>query len=572
MSMPEGFNNTTPHSDLSEELKDELRKVTRWFESAGSNEKDWRAKARIWHDYFHGYQYDEETKKQLKARYQPEIKINLIKSIVNLVSGQEIQGRTDVKFVGFEEGDNLASEILTDIYRQINEETYFSYEQSMAFQDGIIGGRGALWQDWNEDSDEIEREYIDWQEIFWDACSKRVDYRDARHVFHAKWVDLDVAIEMYPDREEELKRVATGGQETADGQYATRNNDETYFDDLMDSPSKWSDPERDRVKLVQCWYYKLNRDTMKSEIYNCVFSDNTFIVDPEPFGRKHRQLPIIPTYFMKDRKGMPYGIVKDLIDTQDIINKSFSKSMHILGTRQILAEKGALPNVAVVQNNINKPDAVIADFEDGSLSNNKVRIEENRGDAQIAFQHFEIGVTAMNRVSGVNPELQGLSSNVRSGTAISMRLRQGNTVLTSVYDALEKTKKKCAEMFISLMAQYMTTKEVMRYKARNGAMTNVEVNGEQEVATAEGIFKVKSNEIKDIFKYDVIITESAKAANANEATINNLVELTKVAPALQQNPAFIAEIIKSTDLPNKDALVSSLMPAPPEGGDATATQ
>ncbi len=569
-----------PSDDMSEEHKDAFKKISRWFRASADNDKTWRMNARTWHDYYHGDQLPEDVIIQMKARSQPPLKFNLIKSIVNLVTGQEIQGRSDIKFVGHEDSDMLASKILTDIYRQANADDYFPYEMTMAFQDGIIGGRGAIWADWEESSLSIEREYLDWQEVFWDAASRRVDYEDARHVFHAKWVDLDVAIEMFPDKEEGLKKIATGQSEEEDH---FGDNDErkgrgrtdtgSYYDELHDDVTKWYDPMRERVRLVESWYYRLDPDTKKNEIWNCVFAEDIFISEPTKFGRKHGKFPIVPTYFMRDRHHRPYGLVKDLIDPQDVINRSFSKSMHILGTRQILAEKGALPNVQKVQEEICKPDAIINDFEDGSLSNNRVRIEENRSDAAMAFQHFEIGVTAMSRVSGVNPEMQGLSSNVRSGTAISMRLRQGNTVLTSVYDSLEKTKKRIAQIYVYLMAQYMKTEEVLRYKSPNGEIQEVTVNGTTEETVGNTLMNVEGNKLSDIFKYDIVITETAASANANEATLNSLVELTKVAPSLQNNPQFLAEIIKATDLPNKEEMAQSFLPPPaPEGQDATATQ
>jgi hypothetical protein len=565
-----------PSDDMSEEHQKAFKKISRWFRASADNDKEFRRRARVWHDYYHGDQLSAEILLQMEARSQPPLKFNLIKSIVNLVTGQEIQGRSDIKFVGHEDSDTLPSQLLTDIYRQANADTYFPYEITMAFQDGVIGGRGAIWADWN-DEDSIEREYLDWQEVFWDAASKRVDYEDARHVFHAKWVDLDVAIEMFPDKEKELQKIATGQSEYED-QYEDHNEPKgrdsgQYYDELNDDPTKWYDPQRERVRLVEAWYYQLNDKTKKNEIYNCVFAEDIFINEPKLFGRKHGKFPIIPTYFMRDRHHKPYGLVKDLVDPQDVINRSFSKSMHILGTRQILAEKGALPNVQKVQEEICKPDAIINDFEDGSLQNNRVRIEENRADAAMAFQHFEIGVNAMSRVSGVNPEMQGLSSNVRSGTAISMRLRQGNTVLTSIYDSLEKTKKRIAEIYVYLMAQYMKTEEVMRYKSPNGEIQETTVNGVTQETVGSAILNVESNKLQDIFKYDIVITETAASANANEATLNSLVELIKVAPSLQNNPQFLAEIIKSTNLPNKEEMAQSFLPpSQPAGQDATATQ
>jgi hypothetical protein len=323
------------------------------------------------------------------------------------------------------------------------------------------------------------------------------------------------------------------------------------------------------VKLVECWYYEYDENG-KKKLMNCIISGNIFINEPARYGRKHELFPFIFTYYNRDRSYTPYGLVKDLVDPQDIINKSFSKSMHILGTRQILAERGALPNAALVAQQINKPDAIINDFEDGALSNGRVIIEDHREKAGMAFQHFEIGVTTMNRISGVNPELQGLHTNARSGTAISMRLRQGNTVLTSLYDCLQKTKKTGAQLFAYLTAQYTTTKKILRYKLPNGDFKNIEVNGKVDEVLEGQLRTIKQNKVKDIFKYDVIVTQTDQAANGTEAEFTQLVELAKSSPILAQNPIFLGELIKSTHLNNKEELARSLS-QPAGTGDATAT-
>lgn len=558
--------------ETTEELENCLKKVTRWFTSTCDYESTWRKLARTWHDYYHGDQLPPELIKEMMARSQPPLKFNLVKSIVNLLSGQEIQGRTDIQFVGTEESDSLPAELLTDVYRQKNNEGYCQYEITEAFQDSVIGGRGVLQHDWDEDSEEIFLEYTPWEEVFVDPCAKRKDYSDARHVFRVKWVDLDVAIDMFPDHEGKIRKI-TKTQDVDEKNFfdqgkepATHTDD--YFDDIFDNPQHFYDPDRDRIKLIEVWW---KTSDSKTGIMNGVFSQDCWIEEPEDFGRKHGDFPFVFTFYARDRKGLPYGLVKDLVDPQDVINRSFSKSMHILGTRQILAEKGALPNVHKVQDEICRPDAIINDFEDGALQNGKVRIEENRGDAQMAFQHFEIGVNAMHRISGVNPELQGLHTNARSGTAISMRMRQGNTVLTSLYDCLEKTKKKLAEKFIYLMSQYMKKETVMRYKLPNGEYANITLNGTTQEVVKDELVRVKINEIKDIFKYDIVITESAKAATASEHTMSQLVELAKAVPQVI-TPQFIAELVKSTHLPNKEDLAKAVLSPPGQpGGDATAT-
>lgn len=554
--------------DTSEEDKATLQRVKRQFESTVLHEKDWRHSAKSWFRYFHGDQLSADVLEQMRARSQPPIKFNLVKTIVNLLTGQEIQGRTDVQFLGVGEEDELTSTLLTEIYRQQNHADDFQYDLTQSFQDGVICGRGVIFEDWCTDEDDIIREHVPWKEVYVDPASKKADFSDARYIFRVKWVDLDVAQAFFPEKEDILNAIVMKSDEGQDASSAPRVQKEDYFDEIDNEGSvRYADSDRSRVKLIETFWKKGAGKNQK--VFTGVFCQDVWLSEPEEYDRKHNSFPFIFTYYERDAEDKPYGLLKDLVDPQDVLNRMLSKSMHILGTKQVLAEKGALKNTQNVQTSIARPDAVINDFEDGALSNGKVIINDNRSDAGLAFQHFEVAISAMHRISGVNPELQGLNTNARSGTAISMRMRQGNTVLTKLYDCLEKTKKNVARLYVYLMAQYISEARIARYKDPLGSLREVTLNGAQEELIAGVIHEFKINKVKDIFKYDIAITEGSKSGNQNEAEFTQLVELFKAVPQAM-TPAALAELIKSTHLPNKEELAKALMP-PSGSQDATAT-
>lgn len=542
-----------------------LAKLQRQFKAACTHEESWRNRAKTWLDYYHGKQLSHDVLTQMRARSQPPIKFNLIRTIISLLTGQEIQGRTDIQFLGFGEEDEVTAELLTEIYRQKNHADDFQYELTQSFQDGVITGRGVVWIDWDEDGKEISRETVSWKEVYVDPASKKADFSDARHIFRVKWVDLDVAKDTYPEFADKFDGLLQNEKADTEGT-GEHIQKEDYFDELDgESNVRYADSQRQRVKLVESYWYE------GKDVYNAVFTEGVFVAEPEKFNRKHKLFPAIFTFYERDTDDMPYGLVADLVDPQDVVNRMLSKSMHILGTKQILAEKGALKNTVKVQTEIARPDAIVNDFEDGALSQGRVIINDNRNDAGLAFQHFEVALSAMHRISGVNPELQGLNTNARSGTAISMRLRQGNTVLTKLYDCLEKTKKKVARQYVYLMAQFMKEETIARYKDPYGSMKEVTLNETVQEVSGDAIYNIKRNDTKEIFKYDIAITESAKVGNQNESEFTQLVELFKAIPHAM-TPAALAEMIKSTHLPNKEDLARALMPQQePSPGDAQAT-
>jgi hypothetical protein len=552
-------------------MSETIKKVSRWYESAVDNEIfEWRQMCRNYFDYYHGEQLEPDVIRQLQERSQPVIVFNLIKAIVGLVAGQEVQRRTDVHFIGVEESDQLSAEILTLIYRQMGEAEYFDNELSESFLEGVIGGRGVMEVFWDDKENAPKREWVPWNEMYLDPASKRKDYADARHMFRVRWVDIDVAIEMFPEKEEYIKSLTNSvGNETSevsedDYNYRRGRRQADYGDDWDENKLTYIDPQRQRIKLVECWWMDDKAENgIKTGVYTGESTQRDWLQEPMDSPYKHGQFPYVIFFGGRNRKRLPYGLVKNLTSPQDVINKMISKSMHILGTKQIIAEEGAISNMQNVQENISRADAIVHGFANGAIGSGKVIINDNRNDAGLAFQHFETGVMMMNRISGVNPELQGLTTNARSGTAISMRMRQGNTVLADLYDALAKCKKKIAELTISNMAQYMTSKEVMRYTEPNGAVKEIELNGttEQVDALTGKPFAQRVNSISDIFKYDVVVSEAPDTANQNEHEFTQLVELLKAVPQ-SATPEAISQLVLATNLSGKEIIAKSIAQQP----------
>lgn len=558
--------------ESSKPFSDELKKLQRWYSVAVSEEADhWRPKARMWHDYYHGDQLDSDVLKEMKERSQPPIKLNMVKSIVNLVTGQEIQGRTDILFLGNNDKGSITGEVFTNIYRHENSTNGFEYEKTAAFRDAVVGGRGVLYCDY-QDGD-IVREYVDWEEVYIDPSSKRKDYSDAKFMFRVSWVDLDVAKDLFPEKAKDIQGLHKDAKEELDNDpsYSTDGKNKNYYDDDYDNHKRYIDPGRVRIKLIEAWWKEGNGKNLK--INNAIFTDNMFLSEPVESKHKHiKGFPYIFFYYNKDRHGMPYGLVKDLIDAQDVINKMFSKSMHILATNQVLAEAGSITDQGRLQDDITKPDAILDVFKTGALRDGSVKIENNYDKASLAFQHFNVGLDAMNRISGANNELQGNYSNARSGTAISMRMRQGNTVLTDIYDCLEKVSKDLAERFVLLASQYFDKEKIFRYTDNQGEFQTITANkGVSEVDPVTGeTISGKSNSLENVFEYDVVISEAAKAGNANEHELTLISEIMKGHPELM-TPQLAAEFFRATNLKSKQDLAKAVMPPEQPAGDGTPT-
>src|SRR5690606_8066440 len=96
-----------------------------------------------------------------------------------------------------------------------------------------------------------------WRNIIFDSTYRRLDMQDCRYLFRVKWVDLDVAIALFPERKEQLIDASTDG-------YDFGGVDDSDGDDAMDSleyERSMSGASRDalgygrrRVRLIEAWF------------------------------------------------------------------------------------------------------------------------------------------------------------------------------------------------------------------------------------------------------------------------------------------------------------------------------
>jgi hypothetical protein len=76
-------------------------------------------------------------------------------------------------------------------------------------RDGAIDGIGGVEIEMTVDGDqgdpEVAFEIVEPDSFFYDPRSYRADFSDARYMGVGKWIDLDAAMKMFPDKEDELR-------------------------------------------------------------------------------------------------------------------------------------------------------------------------------------------------------------------------------------------------------------------------------------------------------------------------------------------------------------------------------
>jgi hypothetical protein len=157
--------------------------------------------------------------------------------------------------------------------------------------------------------------------FFYDPRSFRLDFSDARYMGVSKLVDIETAVEMMPDKEDEIRAATDTGGELA----TNSDRDNRWFTTIG---------KRKFIRLVDIWYKH------KGEWCWSIFTGSAILMDGQSYfldEKKKTASKYIMFRCAVDQDGDSYGFVRALKSSQDEINQRRSKGLHILNTAGLSA-------------------------------------------------------------------------------------------------------------------------------------------------------------------------------------------------------------------------------------------
>ena len=529
--IPQGKRKSKSQDEIFDSLKDpknpldnddaqgRLRKLMQWRRQARIAQADNRMEMATDEDFYDGIQYTPEDLNVLRERNQAPLVYNVTKNTVNWILGTERKTRMDYRVLPRKKKGAQSAKIKTKMFKYLNDVNSGEYMRSLAFEDCVKAGlgwieAGARNIKWDEPIF-IRRE--SWRNIWFDHLCREPDGRDQRYLFREKWVDLDVALGLFPERGERIKVMA----ESVNSMYPYLPDDVVITDyasefDLESDLSifyggPW-DGARERVKLIEGWYripmnvkimqmrdegtpygaldgaiyrekwedhaylvkngYFTTFDVMKMVVRHAIWVGSVFLQDDiTPYN--HDRFPFIPFFcYRRQRDGMPYGVIRDIRDPQDDLNKRRSRSLFLLTAKQVIMEKGAVDNKVEMTDEVQRPDGVI-EYNAGK----KFEIIKQ---ADLAKDHIELARDderfIQNVAAGTTEENLGHETNAISGKAIQARESQGLTTAGVVFDNYYYGFKLEGEVINSLIEQFKDQEDEFRVTGDQAKDEFVEIN------------------------------------------------------------------------------------------------
>lgn len=573
------------------------RKLLDWYFQERERQAVNRYQMAIDADFYDGDQWSLEDAQEVESRGQAPLVYNETAPMIDWMIGTERRSRVDWKVAPRTPNDVDLAGVKTKVMKYVSDVNKAPMVRSRAFADAVKVGVGWIDDGIRTDpsAELLYSRYEDWRYVIWDSTAQDLDLQDGRYLFRWRWVDLDVACQMYPERKEALHASTTNhtltGEEDDEFWYLGQHfQARDSFGAVVGRRTYMTDAgvvgnRRRRVKLIEGWFREPTRcqvcfgDAFDGQVYEehnshmrrAVQSGAAGLVDqvlmrmhvavmterdlmalmPSPY--RHQRFPLTPVWcYRRGRDRMPYGAIRRVRDPQEDLNKRASKALFVLSTNQIIGDKGAVDDWDEAREEADRPDGVM-------VTNANKRFELRR-DAEMAkgqMEFMQLDSIKIQRTGGVTDENRGLETNATSEVAIKARQLQGSVVTTEPYDNLRYATQISGEKQLSLIEQFYTAPKVIRLteSSNKGTFEWLKINEPEQLADGSVRFL---NDITASMA-DFVVDEQDYHGTLRQAMFEAMMGLVSRAGV---DPGLSIKLLRMafefSDFPNKDEIVSEL--------------
>lgn len=495
------------------------------FQRSADALRRWAEVAKRCVDYFEGRQWSAADLAILKAEGRPALTLNKIKPLVNLALGYHLNNRTDLAFLPGYDGTGTAeiAAALTHTAKQISEKNQKPYVDSEVFLDGIVSGRG-FW-DYRLDFSanmlgEVKIRAQDPFSTYVDPDAMEYDLNSGNFVMTSRMVSLEEVEHFYgaavSNMVGPLLRAGgvSRGMPVSTLPFEEEITPWRRFGGEWDDPTSWGnglytyndfvDAARKTVRLLDIQHYVLTKrwffvdlDTGSQRAIPD-FWDRVKIQKALTWARDQGQpvvameravrrvrwthmigdviayddwspydtFTVIP-FFPYWRRGFTQGMVQDLLDPQDELNKRASAELNIIGRssnggwlvhkgsltpqeRENLERHGSRPGVIVEwdskEGRVSKPEQIQPSATPVAMDRLQKKADDN-----------------LKQIAGINDSALGqVDQSAMSGRAIEARQRQTIVGLEGFVSNFHRSADLCGRKTKELIQGHYTEERVIR--------------------------------------------------------------------------------------------------------------
>jgi hypothetical protein len=577
----------------AKDLSDELYIVTsQWHgytRARDNGHLNYIRDAKLYDKYYYGDQWADDVLSELKASRRPAQTVNMILSTVNAVTGEYLATRQDIDVKPVDkDADESTAGALSKVIHQILHDSHSKYVEKQVFMDGVIQDRGYFDIRMNYEDNvfgDIRENALDPIDVLLDPGGRDYDPKTWAEIYTTRWMTPDQIEEMYgKELADKIRFVDPGisfGLDSIEFDPSTFSGRDAFYTAGpigFQYREDWKQVRR--VRVIERQWYKMSQrsffldiatgdtspvpdgwdntrvqrviDAMAKEgqemeiikrnvrrVRWTVSCDKFLVFDKwSPYNR-FTIIPFFPYY----RRGKPFGIVRNLISLQDILNKVSSQEIHVVNTTANsgwLVQTGALKNMTVQQlEQVGAKTGLVIEYNKSFEAPAKIQPNSvPQGLEQISHK----AMVYFREVSGVSDAMLGQPGREISGRALESKQQRGLLQLDLVFDNLAYTRQLRGEFMLELIQTFYKDPRIIKILAHD-----VE-EGEQQKEILLNAQVAADEIVNDVTcgKYDVVITSRTSKDTEQDSIFAQLIQLREVGVKV---PDFT--LIENSNLENR---------------------
>lgn len=476
--------------ETSEDQNEKLRDAQDLFEDAVDHHANAHLEAHRAERFYHNTecegQWESEDLEYLRDQLRPAFTFNIIKSKVDTFLGMyaDAQRRPVVSAASGDDEDQLLADVInTCVDQQFEEARYEELAARMLKTSAIAGDCGMHIEfapsDDGEDWIKINLHRILPFELHWDISSVEPDRSDARYVFWDRWFSRSEFKNAYPKHAKDWDTITTQG-DSEDGladsgasvelggnmfgaeddydqerfyryYYNRRKNKirviryeykafvEKYYVVNLETGEKQEVDAgtKERVEQAQFMGMPVEWSERTEEVtLVCEFAGTTMLGEYEQAGPFEGFSIVSSCYDIDEEVGTAYGLIRNLFDPQQELNKSKSLEIEYLAQSTapgVIAEEDAITDTESFSDEMKRAGGV-ALVKKGALQEGRVQDRNITPPSAMVAQRMQGAMELLSEVSTI-PSASNLTAaeHAQAGVSVALRYHKSRQAVSSPF-------------------------------------------------------------------------------------------------------------------------------------------
>lgn len=536
--------------------------------------------------FFQGDQWDANDKAALRAQRRPALTINKILATVSNVLGEQIYNRSEISFRPRGKSPEETAAILAKVFKYVSDSNQLDWKRSDMFADGIITSRGFLdmRMDFGQSMQgDVAIELLNPKNVMVDPDADQYDPDKWNEVFITKWLTADDICILYSKEDGEALR----GRENSMFPYGYdsidyfRDRFGTRFNPLyggayqqthvlrnirvierqhrrMDNQLHFVEPKSGEMRAIPDSWNREKiaqiRDQFRLDVIKhitnrirwTVTADNHVLHDD---WSPYKHFTVIP-YFPYFRRGTSLGLVENLIDSQELLNKVSSQELHIANTTANSGYKvkaGSLANMSSEELEEKGAQTGLVIEVNGDPDKDVVKIQPNQVPQALDRISFK-AEDHIDKIAGVGDSAKGFDREDVAAKAIQQKRQANQTNIAKPLDSLVRTDYLIARNAVDLIQEFMTEERVLMITKDAMQNQNEQITINQITPTGEVLNDLMVGE------YDVVVSSVPQRETLEDSAFEQLASMRRDLGVQIPDSA----LIKNSRVPNKREIIEEM--------------